>query len=39
LVHLTVVYDLIKGFEKFRQYRDKTQKLARIVLITPEQLL
>jgi len=26
LVHLTVVYDLIKGFEKLRRYRNETQK-------------
>jgi len=31
LVHLTVVYDLIKGFEKLRRYRNETLKIGRNV--------
>jgi len=27
LVHLTVVYDLIKGFEKLRRYRNEMWKI------------
>jgi len=27
LVQLTVVYDLIKGFEKLRRYRNETLKI------------